>query len=353
MATSLSVEELKRRDTVLGMVLDSLFDGVYIVDRHRNILFWNRGAEEMTGYTAEEVTGRCCGAGILNHIDENGYLLCRRGCPVRRTIENGERVEAKLYPLRKSGERFPVRTHMAPIRDADGHTIAAIEVFRDISHEEDFRILQEKFNQIVQRYVSRTTFEEMLVQAQSGGESQAQIRDLTILYLDIVGFTPLSERHTPQEVVMILNSVFGMCDVITRERHGDIDKFIGDAMMAVFLDANDAVSAADQLLREALAHYNRTRAEEGQEPIRVRIGINSGTVLQGDIGSAERKDLTVIGDVVNTAQRIESICAPNSMLLSEASLARLNPETACLFTLEGDVAVKGKETRIRVFRPTE
>ena len=107
-------------------------------------------------------------------------------------------------------------------------------------------------------------------------------------------------ESTPRQVVEVLNDVFGICDVITREKHGDIDKFIGDAIMAVFIDAQDAVEASEKILHEALPYFNRLRAEEGLVPIRIRIGVNSGIVLQGDVGTTDRKDLTVIGDVVNT-----------------------------------------------------
>lgn len=349
MREGVSLEYLQSQDTVLRAVLDSLFDGVYIVDRDRNILLWNRGAEEITGYAASEVAGRPCHDNILNHIDENGRLLCFGGCPLEKSLETGEQVRAKIYPLHKSGRRFPVLTHISPLRNAQGTIVAAIEVFRDVSTEEDFRILQEKFNIIVKRYVSQTTYDEIIEQARSGAGTNARTRELTVLYLDIVGFTALSEKHTPQEVVALLNNVFGMCDVITREHHGDIDKFVGDSIMAVFIDANDAAEAAARLQRDALPHYNETRLKEGQDPVLVRIGINSGHVVQGDIGTTDRKDLTVIGDVVNIAKRLESICPPGSVLVSDSTLARLSESLAARFRSKGDVSVKGREQPVRVF----
>lgn len=349
MQEDVSSEYLQSQDTVLRAVLDSLFDGVYIVDRDRRILLWNRGAEEITGYPASEVAGRPCHDNILNHIDENGRLLCFGDCPIEKTLETGEHVRAKVYPLNKSGRRFPVQTHISPLRDANGNIVAAIEVFRDISNEEEFRILQEKFNSVVKRYVSKTTYEEMAEQARSGAASNVRTRDLTVLYLDVVGFTAISEKNTPQEVVKLLNNVFGMCDVITREHHGDIDKFIGDCIMAVFIDANDAAAAAIRLQRDALIHFNQIRADEGRDPVRVRIGINSGCVVQGDVGTTDRKDLTVIGDVVNAAKRIESICPPGSVLVSDSTRARLSPLLAARFVHRADVPVKGREQPVRVF----
>jgi len=345
----ISIEYLEREHTAFRAVMNSIFDGVYIVDRDRRIIFWNRGAEEITGYTADEVAGRRCADNILNHIDENGRLLCTAACPLQHTLLTGEEVRAKVYPLHKSGRRFPVMTHIAPLEDGEGDIVAGIEVFRDISREEDFRILQEKFNKLVQRYVSRSAYEQIMAQAESSDAPTSRTRDLTVLYLDIVGFTALSEKHPAPEVVRILNDVFGMCDVITREKHGDIDKFIGDALMAVFIDANDAVEASSTIVTEAMPRFNRQRSGRGLEPIQLRVGINSGIVVQGEVGTTERKDLTVIGDVVNTAQRIESMCEPDSLLISESTYARLRENLANRFEFRQDVKVKNKAEPIKVF----
>lgn len=344
-----TLDDLSRDDTMLRFVLDSIFDGVYIVDRDRRIIAWNRGAEQITGHTAADVTGRRCADNVLNHIDANGRPLCGGACPLEQCMKTGESVSAKVYPLHKSGRRFPVETHIAPLRNADGEIIAGIEVFRDVSTEEAFRLLQEKFKRIVQRYVSKSTYEEMMSQAASGAAAAARPRDLSVLYLDVVGFTGLSERHSSEQVFEILNSLFGMCDVLTRECHGDIDKFVGDSVMALFIDANDAVEAGVGILEGALAEFNRQRAQRGEEPINVRLGVNSGTVLQGEIGTTDRRDRTVIGDVVNTAKRIESACPHNSLAVSESTLARLTEENAARFVSLGEVEVKGKSAPVPVF----
>jgi PAS domain S-box-containing protein len=344
----LSIEYLQRRDTVLAVLLDTIFDGVYIVDTTRTIIFWNRGAEEITGFSADEVAGRRCADNILNHIDPDGTLLCSASCPLAKTLETGAPLRVKVYTRHKSGRRLPVMTHIAPIRNKEGNIIAAIEVFRDISKEEEFRLLQEKFSAVISKYVSSTTFDEVMSQVRSGVERVPQVRDLTVLFLDVVGFTSFTERHCPEEAVNMLNDLFGICEVITRECHGDIDKFIGDSVMAVFVDANDAVSAAEKILYSALPKMNAMRTIEDKEAISVRIGINSGNLIQGDIGTIERKDLTVIGDVVNTASRIERESDPNTMFISEATFSRLkNPEK---FIFDKKVQVKGKRQPVPIFR---
>lgn len=316
------LREFGQPDSVLCTVLNSIFDGVYVVDPGRRIIFWNRAAEEITGHLAKDVMGRCCHDSMLNHIDETGTMLCFTACPLQRSIETGECLGAKVYPRHRDGHRFPVQTHIGPIRDERGEIIAGIEVFRDISNEEEFRLLQEKFNSVIKKYVSTATMDEVMDHVQGGAGGKANVRELSVLYLDVVGFTAFSERNAPEAVATMLNELFGVCEVITRECHGDIDKFIGDAIMAVFIDANDAVAAGRKVLL-AVTRLNETRRARGLETVQIRIGINSGSVIQGEIGTSSRKDVTVIGDVVNTASRIESATEPMRMGISEATYARL------------------------------
>lgn len=348
MQQELTIETLSDRNSILSIVMDYLFDGVYIVDQDRKILFWNKGAESITGYSHEEVQGRCCSEDILNHIDENGKLLCQYGCPLTETLATGENVSAKVFPMHKSGNRFPVYTHVAPIRNSKNEIIAAIEVFQDATNTERLKVLQEKFNDLIRRYVSETTLEAALESARSGETERTRLRELTILYLDIVAFTSFSEKNEPDVVVKMLNDVFAVCCLIIREEGGDVDKFIGDGIMSVFADPDSAVRAAVKML-EMLGELNEgKRAGDGSDPINIRIGINTGLVLQGDIGSPDRKDLTIIGDAVNVASRIQSQAKPNSVNISDATLSRLSDQS--MFDFVGDVTVKNRVEPVGIYR---
>lgn len=344
------LDDLQSPQSELVRTLNNLYDGVYVVDPQRVILFWNKAAEEMTGYSAAEVVGKSCKDDILNHIDENGILICRAACPILKAIACKGSSAAKVYPKTKAGKRFPVETHVSTVQDENGKVVAAIEVFRDISHQEEYRIMQEKFNSLIRKYVSSTTYSDILERVQSNQQQgQPRILDLTVLYLDVVNFTGFSEKNPPHAVVNLLNDLFGICDVITRECYGDIDKFIGDAIMAVFNDANDAVRSAIRILDSGIPELNKVREENGDEPIAIRIGINSGLVLQGDVGTIDRKDLTVIGDTVNTAARVEKASLPNRLMISEATLSRLNADLYGKFVFHHSVELKGKSEPIKLF----
>ncbi|MBI5511353.1 MAG: GGDEF domain-containing protein [Deltaproteobacteria bacterium] len=116
-------------------VVDSLEDGVYVVDRDRRITYWNRGAEHLAGYTAAEILGHRCADNLLLHVNEQGEVLCLAGCPLAATMARGAPVEAQIYLLHKDGHRVPVRVRALPVRDSQGLIVGAVETFADVSRQ--------------------------------------------------------------------------------------------------------------------------------------------------------------------------------------------------------------------------
>jgi DNA-binding response OmpR family regulator len=168
---------------------------------------------------------------------------------------------------------------------------------------------------------------EALGRARKHSEIRAHEVDATLLFSDISGFTSMSAELSPRQVVDILNASFDTLCVVIKQQGGDIDKFIGDAIMAVFEDRPDldephalrAVRAAWGM-QAALREFNRDR----KNPLIMRIGLNSGSIVRGDIGSKYvRRDYTCIGDVVNRAQRHESKCPLGGVLLSQEVYRRV------------------------------
>lgn len=114
-------------------LLQEIFDGVYYVDRDRRILFWNCGAERLTGYAASEMIGRHCHDNILNHINADGLRLCRSHCPLAHAMTDGVPRVADVFLHHKDGFRLPVNVRVSPIRDPAGNIVGAVEVFSDNS----------------------------------------------------------------------------------------------------------------------------------------------------------------------------------------------------------------------------
>ncbi|MFN2353577.1 MAG: diguanylate cyclase [Desulfopila sp.] len=117
-------------------ILESLHDGLYFVDRNCKITFWNKGAERISGFTAEEVVGRSCADSILTHMDAEGNYLCEQGCPLHATIADKGLREATVFMHHKDGHRIPVSVRTSPLLDERGNVRGGIEIFTDVSAQE-------------------------------------------------------------------------------------------------------------------------------------------------------------------------------------------------------------------------
>jgi len=205
------------------------------------------------------------------------------------------------------------------------------------------------------QFVSSEVKDKIL--AQAGTLVQGEKRTVAILFCDIRGFTSFSEKVSPEHVVEYLNEYLDAMVRAINSAGGTIDKFIGDAVMAVFGGVMplqkpcDAALAAALLMRAALNELNERRAKRSLPPIANGIGIHYGEVLQGAIGSAERKDFTVIGDTVNSASRIEGLCKDfnTDLVFSDAVYADASPAVQQRCRQVGTAKVKGREQEISLW----
>jgi adenylate cyclase len=186
-----------------------------------------------------------------------------------------------------------------------------------------------------------------------GGVNQ----EVTVMFADIRGFTTMSEAMEPARVVEILNEYFTRVTDVIFDNGGTLDKYIGDAVMAVFgapiskgNDAAAAVNSAMQIQR-LLVELNRDAAAREWPELRVGIGINTGNAIAGNIGSPRRLDYTVVGDAVNTAQRLMTNAAGGQILISESTAKKLG-KTGKTIDLERlpELRVKGRSEAVPVFR---
>jgi diguanylate cyclase (GGDEF)-like protein/PAS domain S-box-containing protein len=112
-------------------ILDNLYDGVYFTNRKREILYWNKGAERITGYASDEVVGHSCRDNLLNHVDAKGVQLCLGLCPLAACMVDGRPREAEVFLHHAAGHRVPVWVRVMPLRDAQGQIVGAVEVFSE------------------------------------------------------------------------------------------------------------------------------------------------------------------------------------------------------------------------------
>lgn len=208
------------------------------------------------------------------------------------------------------------------------------------------------------RYVSKDVFDQLMIdptRARLGG----QRREMTVLFSDIRGFTTFSEQGQPEEIVQQLNEYFSRMVHVLFEYRGTLDKFVGDAVMALFgapledpKHAEHAVQAALAMLKE-LEALNQAWAAQGRPTLAIGVGVNTGEMVAGNIGSETIMSYTVIGDAVNLGSRLESLNKQygTTIIISEATRGRL--EGRYDIRPLGDVVVKGKTQPVAIFEVRE
>jgi predicted ATPase/class 3 adenylate cyclase len=177
-------------------------------------------------------------------------------------------------------------------------------------------------------------------------------REMTVLFSDIRDFTALSESMSPQENFNFINAFLSIMEPVIRHHHGFIDKFIGDAIMALFpTNADDALRAAIEMYSE-LKKFNVTRATTNQKPVRIGVGLNSGRLMLGTVGGSMRMDGTVISDAVNVAARMETMTKTvgANILISEHTRQRLSDPDSFDIRYVDRLHVKGRNEPVQVYQ---
>ncbi len=226
------------------------------------------------------------------------------------------------------------------------------DMARDLRTFERRVVEETRIRADLSRYLSSELVDGIVrneLQLKLGGER----REVTVLFADVVAFTPLTERHEPEDVVAVLNELFTFLTEIIFRHGGIVDKFMGDCVMAVFgvprpIDDGPAraVRTAEEMMRWLEAGNVRWRKELGTD-LQLGIGINTGQAVAGNIGSERRMEYTVIGDAVNVAARLESIARPGQILLTETTYRHLGDEFDC--EPLGSHRLTGKEEQVVVY----
>ncbi len=249
----------------------------------------------------------------------------------------------KIVPL----DRLDTTTFFLSVKPLLFNALVMFEKIHRTTHLQDKAITDFIMLDLIKDYIPKTIWKvaqecaHLQVLSLPGEEKEA-----TVVFGDIVGFTKMSECLSPREVIASLNEVY---EVVTRNVHansGDIDKFIGDAFFAVFNSPFDAVKSMITIQRE-LKKINELKRNQGIHELRFRIGIHTGPVIRGNVGGDNRYDNTLIGDTVNTASRLEPLCPPCDIVISETvrNLLSLDIPESMRFTTK----VKGKDIEVTYY----
>ncbi|WP_224244799.1 adenylate/guanylate cyclase domain-containing protein [Hyalangium gracile] len=286
--------------------------------------------------------------GVCALVALGGALLGARQLsrPIRALVRATRDIAARSFTQVEGG--------VEARGDELGHLGRSLgEMARSLTASEKELVEQTRVRTALSRYLSADVVELIAREPDRlrlGGER----REVTVLFSDVCGFTRLSESLPPETVVALLNELFTFATEIIHRRGGIIDKFIGDSVMAVWGtpeshpdDARQAVEAAMELRRWVETGNRRWRQKWGVE-IQLAMGLHTGTVVAGNLGSEKRMEYTVIGDTVNVAARLESMAQPGQILVSAATREKLGPDAEVLRHL-GERALHGRNATTSVF----
>jgi class 3 adenylate cyclase len=199
----------------------------------------------------------------------------------------------------------------------------------------------ERLESIIRTMVSRRAWDDSLNMLQNSvteAEQPPQRRTLSILFTDIQQFTPLFERYDPTFLTEILNRYFDLITTTIYEEHGDIDKFLGDGLLAFFSEPTSAVRAA-AVIQRRLQAFNQQQAAHLSLHLDTRIGIATGECMIAKIGSTMRREITILGDAVNFASRLQAIAPANGLSVDEKTYRAIGSPPRCNGR---DMQIKGK-----------
>jgi len=315
-------------------------NGVVTVDADMVVKTCNRAAAKLMGRTPDLVVGEP-GEAIG---EENLWLLKR----LAQVLESGEGDIIMGVDLVFFENTITTNLTMLPLKSGDGEFLGAMVMIEDITNEK-------RVKSTLSRYMDPKLADQMLSDGQSEDLMGGKDTTATVLFSDIRGFTTFTEALGAQGTVKLLNEYFElMVDCIT-EQGGMLDKFIGDAIMAAFgipfahEDDEDRAMRATINMINKLWKWNEKRLKDGEIPVEMGVGLNTDSIVAGNIGSRKRMDYTMIGDGVNLAARLESACKQYHarILVSEHTVSKLRG----VYRLReiDRVQVKGKTKPVDVF----
>ena len=367
-----ALEAVREGEIKLAQFLEAIPIGVAVLDSQGRPYYVNHAGQKLLGQ----------GVVSLNTVDDlsESYQIYIAGTdtiypseklPIVRALR-GESATADDMEVHQPDKKVPIEGWGTPIFEG-GKVAFAIAVFQNVTERKQAEADRHKFikklfdlNQNLEksldaeleltdaygRFVPHQFLNllgyESIIDVNLGDQVQ---EEMSVLFADIRDFTTLSETMSPQENFNFINAYLSRMEPAITSNNGFIDKYIGDAIMALFSDcADDAVKSGIAMLN-ILTDYNEHRQSVGYIPIQIGIGINSGSLMLGTVGGQSRMDSTVISDAVNLASRIEGLTKDYGvpLLISQETLERLRNPADYAIRIVDKVQVKGKSQYVIVY----
>ncbi len=333
-------------------IWQNLSVGAIIVGVDQSIRMINRKAAQIYGLDPRAVTGQGYAKVFLPLIKDARFQQLHK-IPIVQSLNTGQYINYSLQAQTVKGQPLLVECSISPIKNNAGKVIGAIELHtlpNERSAAPAQSAAQNAMNQNLMQFVSRATLGHIR-SVKAAGEITALKRYKTVVFIDIVGFTSWAEKLDPHGTVSVLNLFFKRVHKTITRYKGDIDKFLGDALLMTFDNGENAVRCSTDIILMDIPIVNSQIAKDYPEvgELQIHVGINSGWVICGELGATGRKDFTVIGDDVNIAARIQNLSPPNEIFISGKTAGNLG-EFRNLFEFAEYMKVKGKDQQLNVYK---
>ena len=370
---ALLITQLHENENRLTQFLEAMPIGVGVLDSEGKVYYVNQKAQKIFGKgVVPDISSAQLSEVYQTYLAGTDREYPPENLPIVRALK-GENATADDIEVHNGDKIIPLEISATPIYDTNAKVTYAINTILDITDRKKAEadrqnFITELFNVNCNLELALDT-ELKITKATSrfvpnqflaflGCDSIVNVKlgdavelEMSILFSDIRDFTTLSEQMTPQENFKFINSYLSYMEPLIVENQGFIDKYIGDAIMALFSEgADDAVKAGIAMLH-TLAEYNRHRVSVGYKPVQIGVGINTGSLILGIVGGNSRMDGTVISDAVNLASRIESLTKNYrvALLITQHTFDRLtNPADYAIRVIDR-VQVKGKSEWVTVY----
>jgi len=264
------------------VLLEHLSDGVYFVDRDRRIAYWNRGAERITGFRAEEVVGRSCGCNLLGHVDERGQSLCLGECALSRSMDQGRAGSVEAYLHHREGHRVPVHIRVVPIRDGSGTVVGAVEIFSEDGRRVEGQRRIAELEQLAYVDVLTGLASRRFAEISLGLSLDQWVRygwPFGIVMLDLDEFKAVNDTYGHPAGDRVLQMVARTLRATSRPSDV-VGRWGGDEFIA-FLQNVDG-EQLDQIARKYEALVRASSLAEGAFKVGVTISVGSALAAPGD-----------------------------------------------------------------------
>jgi PAS domain S-box-containing protein len=340
-----TLDQTLEMKNLMDDIFSSIATGIITTDLKKNITLFNHAAETIFGIPVKKVLGRSLskvlpelGAELEN---ANSNALQQNIINLNSTLSSSLPQNSNLY----------LRLSLSPLRDAHLDTKGTTIVFEDLTERHQLEAERERIRQTFGRVVAPRVRDRLL--ADIGNlELDGRKQVITVLFADLSGFTSFSEKHDPETVFSVLNSYLSIAAQSILEQEGTLDKFMGDAVLAIWNSPDEqhdhalrAVRAAREIIRRSLMAHSEF--PDPEQHLTFRIGITTGEAIIGNVGTTELFNYTAIGDVVNLAQRLQN-SAKGGEILIEKTTYDIVSDHVQTDTLQ-HITVKGREQIVEAY----